>query len=63
MLTNQSIGYMDALVPKDINLKEAIDKLRKEKKCGYPRSLLSDRRYTGYSRLCRRQPGTGSVGG
>ena len=31
MLTNQSIGYMDALVPKDINLKEAIDKLRKEK--------------------------------
>ena len=31
MLTNQSIGYMDAPVPKDINLKEAIDKLRKEK--------------------------------
>ena len=25
MLTNQSIGYMDAPVPKDINLKEAID--------------------------------------
>lgn len=31
MLTNQSIGYMDAPVPKDLNLKEAIDKLRKEK--------------------------------
>ena len=31
MLTNQSIGYMDAPVPKDIDLKEAIDKLRKEK--------------------------------
>jgi 23S rRNA (guanosine2251-2'-O)-methyltransferase len=25
MLTNQSIGYMDAPVPKDINLKEAIE--------------------------------------
>ena len=31
MLTNQSIGYMDAPVPKDLDLKEAIDKLRKEK--------------------------------
>ena len=31
MLTNQSIGYMDAPVPKDLVLKEAIDKLRKEK--------------------------------
>lgn len=31
MLTNQSIGYMNAPVPKDLNLKEAIDKLRKEK--------------------------------
>lgn len=31
MLTNQSIGYMDMPVPKDINLKEAIDRLRKEK--------------------------------
>ena len=31
MLTNQSIGYMDAPVPKDMDLKEAIDKLRKEK--------------------------------
>lgn len=31
MLTNQSIGYMDVPVPKDINLKEAIDRLRKEK--------------------------------
>ena len=32
MLTNQSIGYMDAPVPKDLDLKEAIDKLRKEKR-------------------------------
>ena len=31
MLTNQSIGCMDAPVPKDLDLKEAIDKLRKEK--------------------------------
>ena len=31
MLTNQSIGYMDAPVPKDIDLREAIDQLRKEK--------------------------------
>lgn len=31
MLTNQSIGFMNAPVPKDLNLKEAIDKLRKEK--------------------------------
>ena len=31
MLTNQSIGYMDMPVPEDLNLKEAIDKLRKEK--------------------------------
>lgn len=31
MLTNQSIGYMNAPVPEDLNLKEAIDKLRKEK--------------------------------
>lgn len=31
MLTNQSIGYMDTPVPKDLDLKEAIDKLRKEK--------------------------------
>ena len=30
-MTNQSIGYMDAPVPKDLDLKEAIDKLRKEK--------------------------------
>ena len=28
MLTNQSIGYMDAPVPKDLDLKEAIDKRR-----------------------------------
>lgn len=31
MLTNQSIGYMDLPVPEGLNLKEAIDKLRKEK--------------------------------
>lgn len=31
MLTNQSIGYMDMPIPKDLNLKEAIDRLRKEK--------------------------------
>lgn len=31
MLTNQSIGYMNAPVPKDLDLKAAIDKLRKEK--------------------------------
>ncbi|WP_455627608.1 quinolinate synthase NadA [Parabacteroides chinchillae] len=31
MSTNQSIGYVNAPVPKDINLKEEIDKLRKEK--------------------------------
>ena len=31
MLTNQSSGYIDAPVPKDLDLKEAIDKLRKEK--------------------------------
>ena len=31
MLTNQSIGYMDAPVPKDIDLREAIAQLRKEK--------------------------------
>ena len=35
MLTNQSIGYMDAPVPKDIDLKEAIDKLRKEKNANF----------------------------
>ena len=31
MEKNQSIGYMDVPVPKDVNLKEAIDQLRKEK--------------------------------
>lgn len=31
MSTNQSIGYMDVPVPQGIDLKEAIDKLRKEK--------------------------------
>ena len=31
MEKNQSIGYMDVPVPKEINLKEAIDQLRKEK--------------------------------
>ncbi len=31
MLTNQSIGYMDAPIPKDLDLKAEIDKLRKEK--------------------------------
>lgn len=31
MQTNQSIGYMDAPVPKNIDLKAEIDKLRKEK--------------------------------
>lgn len=31
MQTNQSIGYMDAPVPKDLDLKKAIDQLRKEK--------------------------------
>lgn len=31
MLTNQSIGYMNLPVPEGLNLKEAIDKLRKEK--------------------------------
>lgn len=31
MLTNQSIGYIDAPVPQDLDIKAAIDKLRKEK--------------------------------
>ena len=31
MQTNQSIGYMDAPIPKDLDLKKAIDQLRKEK--------------------------------
>ena len=31
MEKNQSIGYMDVPVPKDVNLKQAIDQLRKEK--------------------------------
>lgn len=31
MLTNQSIGYIDAPVSKDLDIKAAIDKLRKEK--------------------------------
>ena len=31
MLTNQSCGYVNTPVPKDLDLKEAIDKLRKEK--------------------------------
>ena len=31
MEKNQSIGYMDVPVPKEVNLKEAIDQLRKEK--------------------------------
>lgn len=31
MLTNQSIGYMDAPIPKDIDIKEEIARLRKEK--------------------------------
>ena len=30
MLTNQAFGYMDAPVPKDLDLKEAIDKLRND---------------------------------
>ena len=31
MLTNQSIGYMDAPIPKGLNLKEEINRMRKEK--------------------------------
>ena len=31
MLTNQSIGYMDAPIPKGLDLKEEINRMRKEK--------------------------------
>ena len=64
MLTNQSIGYMDAPVPKDLDLKEAIDKLRKREECDYFGALLSKQgdiqRYSG---LCGRQSGLGTMGG
>lgn len=42
MLTNQSIGYMNAPIPKRLDLKEEINRMRKEKKRRYPCSLLSD---------------------
>ena len=31
MLTNQSIGYIDAPIPKGLNLKEEINRMRREK--------------------------------
>ena len=31
MLTNQSIGYMDAPIPKGLDLKEEINRMRREK--------------------------------
>lgn len=37
MLTNQSIGYMDAPIPKGLDLKEEINRMRREKT---PLSLL-----------------------
>ena len=43
MLTNQSIGYIDAPIPKGLDLKEEINRMRREKKRRYPCSLLSDR--------------------
>ena len=32
MLTNQSIGYIDAPIPKGLDLKEEINRMRREKK-------------------------------
>lgn len=31
MLTNQSIGYIDAPIPKGLDLKEEINRMRREK--------------------------------
>lgn len=44
-----SKGYIDIPVGGDIDLKSEINRLRKEKKCYYIGSLLSEWRYTRHS--------------
>ena len=57
-----SKGYVDMPIPEGIDLVSEIERMKREKNACRSRSLLPIGRFTGYSRLCGRFFGIGSMG-